>query len=256
MEFTEENFGKYLNDIEKSALFRKYKLKELSVAKYKHISDRDKEITTEIFFMSSLLNAFGIFSMERPEDTVEDTICSNTYLSGQSFFSQKGNYYIRIKSNFESTEDLRNFLKIICDKIKSFKSLPRYLSLFEKNENKKSLVYRVDGYSKLPSVKEIFTRKVTINGKYRTVLFAKRDSNYISVGEFSNLLKNKEKKFILCGSGDAQTAFFKVNENDVIFISVYNEWIIGIADAASMAEGENGINFLYNDLKEYLRESR
>jgi hypothetical protein len=254
LEFNADNLHEYIKENGKAALFKTYNLKELFVVKYKNISNPNNEITIEIFFMNTRLNAFGIYSMERPENSTEESLCSSTYLSGRTIFSQKGNYYLKINTNLESTEDIKIFSKIICDKIKDNNPLPRYLLLFEKYENRKSLVYWIDTYSEFPLLKDIFSRKVKMNGKEKTVFFAKRDSAHISAGEFSNLIKNK--KLILSNAGDSQTAFLKFNDNTFIFISLYKEWIFGIMDAESMTDGEKNINFLNNDLREFLEKAR
>ncbi len=257
-EFTSDNLPEYLKEPDKN-LLNIYGFKELYTAKYKNISKENKEISIEIFTMDSPLNAFGILSMEKIQDSKEENICENSYSTSRALISRKENYYIKIRSGSEypdSNEDLRIFLKIICDKIKNSNPLPRYLTLFEKKDTKNSLVYWVEGNPKFQILKHIFTRKTDIFGKNKTVFFGKRESDYISMGEFSNLLKDKEKKFILSSAGDSRTAFLKLDDNDFIFISVYKEWIFGIMDAESMTEGEKTINYLYNDLKEFIKDNR
>jgi hypothetical protein len=251
-EFTNNNLREYIKEPELT-LLNTYGFKELYTAKYKNISRRNNEITAEIFTMDSPLNAFGILSMERVENSKEENLSDYSYSTPVALFFVKDNYYIKIKSGSEymnSIEDLRIFSKIILDKIKDANPLPRYLSLFEKKDNKDSLIYWIGGHPKLQILREVFTRKTDIFEKNKTVLFTKRDSSYISMGEFSNLLKNKQ--FILSNAGDSQTAFLKLNDNDYIFISVFKEWIFGI-NSESMAEGEKSINFLFNDLKDYIK---
>jgi hypothetical protein len=257
-EFTTDNLPEYLKEPDKN-LLNTYGFKELYSAKYKKISKENKEITVEIFTMDSPLNAFGILSIEKIQDSKDENICENSYSTSLALISRKENHYIKIKSGSEypdSNSDLEIFLKIICDKIKNSNPLPRYLTLFEKKDMEKSLVYRVEGYPKFQILKQVFTRKTDIFGKNKTVFFGKRESGYISMGEFSNLLKDKEKRFILSSAGDSRTAFLKLNDNDFIYISVYKEWIFGIMDAESMVEGEKTINYLYNDLKEFIKDSR
>lgn len=256
---TAENLHEYVKESEKSLILA-YGFKELSSAKYKNISSRNNEIIVEIFTMNSPLNAFGIFSMERIDDSddfKDENLCENSYsisdIDSKAFFLRKKNYYIKVRG---STDAVGDFAGIICNKIKGSNPLPGHQSLFENKDNRNSLKYRIDGHSRLPVLKKIFTRKIEIFGQNKTIFFTKRDSRYITMGEFSSLLKDKEKRFILCSAEDSQTAFLKRSDKDFIFISVFKEWIFGIMDAESMAQGEKTINYLYNDLQKFLKENR
>ena len=249
----------YIKNPEENRLFNLYGIEELSVAKYKNISTPSKQITIEIFKMNSVINAFGILSIEKDEEYKETKMCDDSYTNNEVTLARKSNYYIKIKSIDypESLADQELFCKLICDKMKNTSdALPAYLSLFEKKDGRSHLRYLIEGYPKLPELQNIFSRKIELTGKTRTIFFAKRDTSYLSLGELSNLLKNKERQFIMSGAGDLQIAFYKIKEKEFIFVSVFKEWIIGIFDAESISEGERTINILHNDLKDLIRSIR
>ena len=72
------------------------------------------------------------------------------------------------------------------------------------------------------------------------------------MNEFSGIINNKNMNFILSGTGDSQTAFLKLDDNEYLYLSVFKEWIFGTFDAENMAEGEKIIGLLFSDLKQYL----
>ncbi|MFH0976765.1 MAG: DUF6599 family protein [Spirochaetota bacterium] len=269
--YTPGNIKEFIKDPERIRLLYTYGFKELFTAKYKKISGTDIALKVEIYAMESPLKAFGVLSMEKNSDTqpekekkvktenTEENEGDDSYSTEQGLFSRKGQYYIiakPVRGYIDGIQDCRMFTEIICGKIKNSDPLPSYLSLFGGTDNRKSLVYRIEGHPILRILKEIFTRKFEISGKTKTVFFAKRETRHLSLREFSGLLKNDQSRFILSGAGESQTAFLKVKDNDYIFASVFKEWIFGIMDAESLAEGEKTISYLYKDLSEFIKNSR
>lgn len=249
----------YVKNPEENRLLNLYSIEELSVARYKNISTPSKQITIEIFKMNSAINAFGILSIEKNEAHKERKMCDDSYMNNEVTLARKGNHYIKIKCTEypESPADQELFCKLICDKIKNISdALPAYLSLFEKKDGRSHLRYLIEGHPKVPELQNIFLRKIELTGKTRTIFFAKRDTSYLTLGELSNLLKNKEKQFIMSGAGDLQIAFYKIKDKEFIFVSVFKEWIIGIFDAESISEGERIISILHNELKDLIRSTR
>ena len=255
--YNSKNIHEYFKNEEQRKLFSTYGLKELCIAKFKSFSSPTKEIKVEIFHMNSPLNAFGILSMGRANLSKKEDICEDSYSTAQGIFLRKGNYYIRIKSSTEydnSLNDFKIFSNIVCDKIKNaFEPLPGYISLFGGDE-RISIKYQIEGDTRIQSLKKIFTGNLGLFGAYRTIFFAKRDSSYISIGEFSNLLKDGNNPYILSTAEKIQTAFHKINYNEIIFISVYKEWIFGVLDAENMVEGEKIINYMFNELLNFLQK--
>ncbi len=254
--FNSTNIQKYIKTQEEIRLLDVYEFQELSIAKYCSLSNPDKTITVEIFKMNSSLNAFGILSIQRSDEAMKEEICEDSYSTEQNLFARKNNYYIRIQDVCKyagAKTDNKLFLKTICIKIKSTMRLPDYLSLFGGKEDRMSLIYMTEGHPKLFKIKNIFSRKTEIEGKTKTIFFAKRNSNNNSLREFSSLLKDNQ--YILSTASEIQVAFLKTREDNFIFISVYKEWIFGIFDAATMAEGEKTINYLYNNLYKFLMRS-
>lgn len=257
--YTAKNLQKYNNNAEETLLLNLYGLKELSTVRYKNISIPSNQITVEIYKMSSAVNAFGILSVTKNEDYEEIKICEDSYVNDALTLARKENYYIRIKSTGYpgSVKDRESFCRQICDKIiKAGNALPAYSTLFGKANERSRLRYVIEGYQNLPELKKIFIRKIEISGKINTIFFTKRGTSHAALGELSNLLKNKERQCIMSEAGDLQTAFFKINDQEFIFVSVFKEWIIGILDAETIAEGERTINILHNDLKDFIQSTR
>ncbi len=251
--YTRSDINEYLKGT--TTQYEKYDFRELIVAGYISVDNSSMKISAEIYRMSSPLNAFGILSYERGFNHKDAKICGNSYSTPKGFFARKGAYYIRIIANKEyenALDDFTVFAQLICNNIKIEKEvMPDYLSLFG-NNGLKDLVYRIDEYPAFPELRNFFVRRTKISGKKRSIFFAKRDSRYDSFQEFSNLLKDKDNPFILSSTEEMQIAFQEKGNRGFTFISVYSEWIFGIISANSMTEGKKIINFLYEDLLEFL----
>ncbi len=250
-EYTAKDIESYLKDEDKAALYKTYGFKKLRAAEYKSFSTPEKTIKAEIFQMSSSLNAFGILTDEMPYDTGKSSLCDDSFSGAQGIFARKGHYYIRIGSFTQynnALNDYKMFLNAVCDKIKTgAEPLPAELALFGRND-KLSIKYKIKGNTELQAIKNVFTKKMDFKGTPAIIFWGKRNSGYISLGEFSGLLKDKNKPFIISSAGKSQTAFYKTDDNEFIFVSVYKEWIFGVLDATDMAKGEEIIAYMFNEI--------
>ena len=94
-EFTPDTIQEYASEPEKSLLIS-YGFRELFTAKYSNLSDDSRHLIVEIYAMDSDINAFGIYTMKRIENSLENKICGDSYSAGLTLFSRKENYYIKI----------------------------------------------------------------------------------------------------------------------------------------------------------------
>jgi hypothetical protein len=257
--FNSNNIHEYIKAQEELHIFEVSGFQELSIAQYSSLSNPDRAINIEIFRMDSSLNAFGIFSTQRIDGAVNKNACDDSYSAGQNYYARKSNYYIKIKplNNYAGAgSDIKLFLETVCNKIKNGENLPGYLPIFGDKDDRTTLSYWIEGYPKLTKIKSVFSQKVEIEGKIKTIFFAKRSSEYNSLSEFSGLLNDKNNQFILSSAGEIQIAFSRTSENEYIFISVYKEWIFGIADISALSEGEKAINYMYLKLNSFPIHSR
>jgi len=247
---------KYLKD--SGDHYQRYNVEELSVAEYNSISDPSRIISLAILKMSSSLNAFGIFSLERGFDYKDACISEDSYLTSNGLFFRKGRYYIKIEIRggyADVSKDFRMFSGAINDKVlKGRGVIPDYLSLFSDKGSRSRVVYYIEDYPLLPSIKNIFVRKKDISGDDRFIFFGRRNSYFDSMRDFSAQLKIKENPFILSNAGKLRIAFNKIADNEYIFISVYKKWVFGVISANSMIEGKKIVTLLYKDLLDYLKK--
>ena len=252
-----ENIGEALK--EKSAVYEKYGFRELITAEYTRVDDSEKIINIEIYRLNNSLNAFGIFSFEREFMYNDSNVCGNSYEGINAFFARKGGFYIKVNSNKSykrMSKDLTAFGEAVCGRIViEERPLPDYIVLFG-NNRLKDVIYRAVELPVLPELNTFFLRKKNISEKTKIVFFAKRITYIDSYKEFSKLLTLDSNPFILINTEKSQVAFRKNSDNDLLFISLYNEWLFGVISAGSISEGRDIINILFDELIEFLNRNR
>jgi len=113
-------------------LFLQYGFEELSITRYVDGSApaAEKEITLEVYRMSSPADAFGIFSLKREGDEpVSPRIEALHWLSASQASLAKGNFYININGVNSTEEELEAFAASVSRKIGAASALPAELSL-------------------------------------------------------------------------------------------------------------------------------
>ncbi|MBN2040425.1 MAG: hypothetical protein JW864_10305 [Spirochaetes bacterium] len=255
--YDSSNLDSYITSKESLELFKTYGFEVMSVCRYANYSNTEKEILIEIFRMNSRLNAFGIYSMERPDKPSGSDVCDWSYSTDTGVFAFIDNYYIRAKlpvpyKNLQ--KDLKPFFNTIyrniCNTGKPDDSLKPLFSLFN-NNSALTLSYSIQGEPGIPVLKNIFLKDISFSGSEKTIFFAKRKSGYEASSEYSNLLKDKDYPFILSTAEKIRIAFHKINDNKITFIALYKEWIFGVIDAESLKTGEEIIYFMHNELETY-----
>jgi hypothetical protein len=237
------------------AVYEKYGCRELVTAGYVRVDDPEIKIDIEIYRFNSSLNAFGIFSFERAFLYDDSSVCGNSYTAVNSFIARKGEFYIKVNANKNHkgiSGDLIAFGEAVCAGIVSEdRPLPDYIVLYSRN-GYKDVVYRAVELPFLPGFNNFFLCKKNISGNNKIIFFANRGTGIDSYSEFSKFLTLEVNPFVLLSTGKSHVAFRKNGESDFLFISSYNEWLLGVISAGSMREGREIVDILLEELIEFL----
>lgn len=237
----------------KLSLYRKYGILDMATAGFQALGDSKKVIDIKIYRMNSSLNAFGILSRERGfTDSDHISGYPDSYTLPDGFFFRHDEYYIVINVSSiynDVIKDLQYFARIIENGMQPVeKTLPEYCALFGRKDFRNDMIYYPDGFADIPVLKEIFMRKKLVNNVSRSIIFTKRDSRAAAMRDYNLVINYKGSPFILSNSNACQVSFRKKTNEEYIYLAGYREWIFGITDAATMAEGAAAIDMLEKEL--------
>ncbi len=217
---------------------------EWEQAGYLSYSDKKSTIAVDVFRAGSVLDAFGIFSIERSKATNPVSITGEEYFVDTGLFTHAGNFYIRIitnKSDYRTRSELEAFKKIIMQKITPAflpGSIPPFIAQFCNENQLPQLVYYKNGHPLVPGTVETFI----IDDENKT-FFIKNPSVHESRLLYNDILK--QSPFTISKTGDIQLAL-KGAENRFIFISFRDIWIFGVLNAENITVGNEFIQKLYD----------
>jgi hypothetical protein len=112
-------------------LYLAYDFEELRVAEY--LNDKKASVSVEIYRHKSSIDAFGIYSQERPSDANYLNIGAQGYIDKNISIFLLGSYYVKINSYNTGAEDqevLQAFTKKVAESLGEEGRLPSTLSSF------------------------------------------------------------------------------------------------------------------------------
>lgn len=237
-----------------SKRYRIYGFEDLLAAKYRSMHD-PALVTIEIIRLSSALNAFGLFSIERGFSGDESGLDWTSFLSPRGLFFIRGDYYVRIMIDNRLPalkKDLLIIAGVIYQKILQGEDLPGYIALFDGKSFLNNLIYHKNDHPELPLLKDIFLRKKTIDKREYLVFFKRSDSPSGALRIFNRLINNEDQPFIATEYGRRKIAFQRKGGDKHIFVSLYREWLFGVLNAENMQGGDAAVKILYRELLEFI----
>ena len=255
----QENSERYVTTIDEisgvySKRYRIYGFEGLLAAKYRSMHD-PALLTVEIIRLSSALNAFGLFSIERGFSGDESGLNWTSFFSPRGLFFIRGNYYVRMMIDNRLTalkKELLNIAGVIYQKIAQGEDIPGYIALFDGKNFLNNLVYHKGAHPALPLLEDIFLRKKTIDGREYLVFFKRSDSPSRALRIFNRLINNREQPFIATEYGKRKIAFQRKGEDRHVFVSLCREWLFGVLNAGNIQGGDSAVKLLHRELLEFI----
>lgn len=93
-------------------LFLSYGFVTLAGGEYRHVSDKQGNVTVDIYDMESTLNAFGVFQSKRDPEVRSLTIGAGAFGTEKYVFFYKGRFYVEIQAYVLSSTTSDVVLKI------------------------------------------------------------------------------------------------------------------------------------------------
>lgn len=93
LQFTPENLYEQING--RAELFLSYNVVSLTYAAFDDSNDPSSSVNLSVYDMGTILNAFGVFSVERSLGETQVRLEREAYRSGANHYVWKGQYYIR-----------------------------------------------------------------------------------------------------------------------------------------------------------------
>ena len=135
--YTPQNLYEYINGA--AELFLSYDFQELQVAEY--LNRHNAAVIAEIYRHKTPVNAFGIYSQERPTEGNFLKIGAQGYVEESILNFVVGNAYVKINSydvGEETREVLQTFAKRVAENLGGKESLPKILTCFPKEGKKQN----------------------------------------------------------------------------------------------------------------------
>lgn len=225
---------------------------KLSTSLYQSIDDPGIIIKLEVLKFTSVLNAYGFFSIKRGPGVFEAAQI-NEYYSNAISIIQTGEY-----AAYSETGKAEMFLK---KDLKTFVNIPLlYLGHNFNNEklpDSLNVLKGIDGYGVLYSkkpyhqytlVKNIFFTQWSWNKDFVDVFLSKNSSFHDA---YEIYRKSIENNYILISSNNIYSAFKKDQDGKYSFISVSDSWIFGCWSVSDFDEGKKVLDEINSRILKY-----
>jgi hypothetical protein len=233
--------------------FNVYGVSELSFARYSSISSEEQVIDVTIAKCDTVLNSFGIFSLERgflPVRNAKD----DQYASDDGLFFREGEYYVKLGTDNAGDarkDDLIVFMNIVAKHLRAVSSrdsLPRWIYTFSHSGTLADLVHYRYGSPLLADLKDVYVRKRIIDGKDTFIFFRHGATSADASDAFMSVMKNSQPAYTLSRLGNVAYAMKENPEGGSIFISYRDKLIYGVLNAETKAIGGRIIATLHSEL--------
>ncbi|PKL18982.1 MAG: hypothetical protein CVV49_03025 [Spirochaetae bacterium HGW-Spirochaetae-5] len=214
-------------------------IEKLGALLYQSIDDPDIIIKLEVLKFTSVLNAYGFFSIKRGPGIFEAGRINEYYTNSMSII-QTGEYAIYSetgKTDMLLRKDLKTFVNIpllyIGQDYKNDK-LPDNLNML-KGSDGYGVLYIRKSYHKFPYVNKIYFTQWSWD-KDMVDVFVSENSSFHDAYEIYS--KSTENNYIMISSDNVYTAFKKEPDDKYSFISVSDKWIFGCWSVSDFNEGK------------------
>ena len=135
--FNSESLYEYINGA--ADLYIVYDFQSLMVATYKSENGGEggAEIDVEVYDQENLIDAYGIYTQERPSKPENVDVGSLAYIEGSMLNFISGKYYVKIDSHDNSDQTINAIINIagkLSEKLCQNPELPKILNLFPKEK--------------------------------------------------------------------------------------------------------------------------
>jgi len=228
-------------------------IEKLAASVYQSIDNRDIKIKLEVIKFSSILNAYGFFSVKRGPGIFEISDI-NAFDDNSISIIQIGEYAI-----YSATDHMDLLLK---KDLKTFSNISlQYIGqnyLHEKLPSSLNILKGIDGYGvlysrnpyyKLPLLPDIYITQWTWNNELIDIFLSEKDSFYDAYKIFKNITGNNN--YIMISSDNTYTAFKKDAEDKYSFISVNDKIIFGCWSVSNFKEGKKILGEIKSRIEDY-----
>ncbi len=229
-----------------------YGVSEVAFSRYLSVSSSDIILDVIIARTDSILNSFGLFSLERGFITAR-TMKEDSYSNDSGLFFRIGQYYVKVlTANVEDVrkDDLKMFRDVIEPRLKTDAAkggLPVWLNTLSQSKSTDIVFYR-NGSPLMPELKDLFVRKKIIEDRDVYLFFHKESSPQGAAGLLLSAMKNSSPGFTLSKSGPLKYAYKENPEGGYFFITCRDEWIYGVMNAESVSMGGRIMVTLHSEL--------
>lgn len=249
--FDPETLFEYINGA--ADLFLIYDFQEVKVATYFGESNNGEipEIDVEVYDQKSSVNAYGMYSQERPSKPDFAGIGSQAYKEGSILNFISGKYYVKIDSH-DNSEKTRQAITLIAQKLAKNLCdnpvLPELLGVFPENEKIASSDMYISkdflGHRFLTDVYR--TDYQGANKKYSLFLITKENSEDCMeiVKKYHDFCKKPINKI--------EEGEYKLSDryNGEILINWGGKYVWGILSKEKMTKASDKIKYLEENLKD------
>lgn len=244
------------NDIKKyNREYHGQGIERLASCVYQSIDDPTIQIKLEVIKFSSVLNAYGFFSLKRGPGIFEVSAV-NEYYSNAISIIQIGEYAV-----FAETEKIDLLLK---KDLKTFVNIPLlYIGqnhMEDKLPDALKVIKGFDGYGVLYSrkpyhkfryVSRIYFTQWSWNNDAVDLFFNENDSFYDAYEIFK---KSIDANFIISSSDNTYSAFRKDLDGKYSFISVEDRFVFGCWSVSNPDEGNKILGELRSKIADYRKK--
>jgi len=222
---------------------------------YQSIDDPQVQIKLEVIKFSSVLNAYGFYSIKRGPGIFEASQ-KNEYYSNEIAVIQMGEYAIYSetdKAELLLKKDLKTFVNIPTIYIgQNFMKdkLPPGLNVIKGFEGF-GVLYSKKPYHQFRYISKINFTQWSWNGELVNLFFSEYDSFYDAYEVFK---KSTEIDYIMISSDNTYAAFKKEQDGTYSFISVNDKWISGCWSVPEFEEGKKILNEIQSRIEDYKRK--
>lgn len=227
-------------------------IEKLASSLYQSIDDPSIVIKLEVIKFSSVINAYGFFSIKRGPGIFE-TGDINEYYSNAISIIQTGEYAVYSetgKTDLLLKKDLKTFVNIPLLYIgQNFtgNKLPESINAL-KGIDGYGVLYSRKPYHKFPFVNGIYFTQWSWDKDLVDVFLSENNSFYDAYAIYK---KSTDNNYIMISSDNVYTAFKKDADEKYSFISVNDNWVFGCWSVSDFNEGKKILDEISSRIEKY-----
>jgi len=227
----------------------------LSSCIYQSIDDNNIKIKLEIIKFTTVINAYGFFSLKRGPGIFEISEINEFYSNSDSII-QIGEYAVYSssdKTDLLLKKDLKTFTNtplLYIGQNYSHDKLPVLLGVL-KGTDGFGVLYSRKPYHQFPFIGKIYFTQWSWNNELVNLFFSENDSFYDAYEIFKKSIDNN---YVIISSDNIYSAFKKGQDGKYSFISVSDKWILGCWAITDLNDGKKLLNEIRSRIEDYKRK--